>query len=691
MASIRMAGRLKTAARANKPHIQYAKETSILKPKPLGVSDSDWPCFVLTDATVYRRDGKTIANPLHCLLEGPMVIKGKLVIDEEDKDTVSKLVNRHQRTANIEITGSDRYSIGYAPTAFWVSGTAGWFEINPSPEYAAMYKEVQEAITLYYSVIMVYEDYQELCEGLSEKNKKKKKTAPPLPPPPTLDDILFQYAITLGNGIFRDEAEARCHKWAQFLIGHFSKELENFACDKTLFARWMRESHPNVAQKIKDANAGLIAPAPIPPVVVPVNIPPDPSPRQNRSAGSSVMSSARNSEDVEMSSDVSTHRKVSIKPTTKPRLVSNTPIPLPSYTQYTIRQAPHSQSPATPELPPRVESEPSSAAEPFSAIDRLIEVFKEGAEDNKTDMRFAEVSKLTQAIYFKCRIKVFATTTKILKYYAKDVLPAFPTEWRGSPAYKWLEKMASEPRRLPEGMTVDGLASQLERRKQKLKQQPVFRPPAIEPRPRARKSTRDSDDEQPPPQGKRPPVVGVRKSGKGAVLRPTASKKRPASLMDDDGDDGMVDGTRPGKKLSKRNRGTVEDHSDADDDDDGEVTLTSSQIPKVAVRVVVHSERLPTLSPSGPNGTWVCDQDGCGHVVREAEDQAGQELIKSHFEWHQKQVEKINLAMAESRGHMPINHLLDKLQELGKKTLQKKLENGVPPSKVLPIKRKLLI
>lgn len=59
-----------------------------------------------------------------------------------------------------------------------------------------MYREVQEGITLYYSVIMVYEEYEKLCE-----KRRKKKKAPP--PPPTLDDILFRVRRSLVQSLKR--------------------------------------------------------------------------------------------------------------------------------------------------------------------------------------------------------------------------------------------------------------------------------------------------------------------------------------------------------------------------------------------------------------------------------------------------------------------------------------------------------
>lgn len=51
------------------------------------------------------------------------------------------------------------YSIGYGPwPAVWVSGKAGWFLIYPAPEYEVMYESVCEGITLYYLLLLAYEN-----------------------------------------------------------------------------------------------------------------------------------------------------------------------------------------------------------------------------------------------------------------------------------------------------------------------------------------------------------------------------------------------------------------------------------------------------------------------------------------------------------------------------------------------------
>lgn len=73
-----------TVATVDDSQIRWAKESSILKPSPRDVPDNDWPCYVLTDATIYRKDGKTLANPLLVHLQGPLVIRGLLEVDDDD-------------------------------------------------------------------------------------------------------------------------------------------------------------------------------------------------------------------------------------------------------------------------------------------------------------------------------------------------------------------------------------------------------------------------------------------------------------------------------------------------------------------------------------------------------------------------------------------------------------------------------
>jgi hypothetical protein len=46
--------------------------------------------------------------------------------------------------------------------------------------------------------------------------------------------------VGAGDGVTRDEAEARYIKWTQFLLSHFPKDNE-VAWEGTPFAKWIKE------------------------------------------------------------------------------------------------------------------------------------------------------------------------------------------------------------------------------------------------------------------------------------------------------------------------------------------------------------------------------------------------------------------------------------------------------------------
>ena len=74
----------------------------------------------------------------------------------------------------IEIRKSAIYSIGEAEDGrplIWVSGAGGWYEINPSASYKRMYTTICEAITMYYTVVDIYE------KSRPRKGKKSKPQA----------------------------------------------------------------------------------------------------------------------------------------------------------------------------------------------------------------------------------------------------------------------------------------------------------------------------------------------------------------------------------------------------------------------------------------------------------------------------------------------------------------------------------
>lgn len=126
------------------------------------------------------------------------------------------------------------YSIGYGPwPVAWVGGRAGWFEINPAQEYAQMFEDVCEGITLYYTLMDIY------TEAMESYIKTKQYKALQMP----IDTLLFKYAVALGDGVTLAEAKQRCQKHALFLLAHLPRESE-FKWHLTSFHKWLNDDQP---------------------------------------------------------------------------------------------------------------------------------------------------------------------------------------------------------------------------------------------------------------------------------------------------------------------------------------------------------------------------------------------------------------------------------------------------------------
>ena len=135
-----------------------------------------------------------------------------------------------------------------------------------------------------------------------------------------------------------------------------------------------------------------------------------------------------------------------------------------------------------------------------------------------------------------------------------------------------------------------------------------------------------------------------------------------------------IDETDPPKKSTKKSKYFSNDDSDddagassvAEEEDDDEQERASTGSGSVS-RLVIRTDKLPSTTPKGPNGTWTCEEPGCGHVVRAADDKEGQTLIHAHFEEHEQEardeseaaaLKRVNLAKQEAGRNMPIEYVL---------------------------------
>lgn len=150
--------------------------------------------------------------------------------------------------------------------------------------------------------------------------------------------------------------------------------------------------------------------------------------------------------------------------------------------------------------------------------------------------------------------------------------------------------------------------------------------------------------------GKRPArTLGVKSS-----LRLVAtSKKRPHSEVESDSESDNL--------HLKKSHYFVDGEDDGEDDveDGGSASSEGSEedADNEPIKIVLRADKIPSTLPHGPDETWVCDQYGCDYVVRGGDEIKCKERIATHFKEHESQMQRVNLALTESRGQLPVKYV----------------------------------
>lgn len=317
-----------------------------------------------------------------------------------------------------------------------------------------------------------------------------------------------------------------------------------------------------------------------------------------------------------------------------------------------------------PVIPPPRRAQPVAPSTPISGspslpvqaehedpVKLLLEVLEEILEANGGNPQTLKDGKIHTEMYLRCTIKQYSAAREITQFYAKSLLNELPQKWNPSPFWDWLTSVVNQPFE-PKLLTKDQIPTQCRRRKKKDKSS--SRP----------KEDRKDEVIRPRGAGKRWPPSTL--TPRPAALRPGASAKRPAVYHSDDEDERA--------RKAARTSQDSEDEDEEEENDDADATSDSANAstnnvgvaalatptpapPLETARLVVRAERIPSMSPSGPNGTWRCEEDSCNYIVRSAEEPEGKDLIAKHFQEHASRAEKLDLALTEgTRGHMPIKY-----------------------------------
>lgn len=284
---------------------------------------------------------------------------------------------------------------------------------------------------------------------------------------------------------------------------------------------------------------------------------------------------------------------------------------------------------------------------PQDPIRFLRDLLEEILEEFDGDTSRVKDGTVHSKMYIKCSMQ-YPVCKEVIHFYAKALAASLPSKWYDSPFFAYLQEQRNKPWE-PEHLTRNTVALQLVRRKKKKHTAT----------PRSRNGRLDPIPGRGQGAGKHFPGTPRPSS----ALRPGPSAKRPMSYDDEDGDG------RPPKLPRTSPDSDSDEEVDSDDEEvdnssdhavatqSGANTTPVPIVPTETVRIVVRAERIPTMSPSGPNGTWKCEEEGCNYIVRSAEEPEGKALIENHYQEHTDRVKKISLALAEgTRGHLPIKY-----------------------------------
>lgn len=619
-----MAGRRRRAAAPT--GIQYHAELKVLRPDT-GLDDEqdeDVAEPVLEEAAVFKMDGTTMANVLEMTAHGPFIVRGKLIVDTPKSRR--RLFNPKVKSIYIEISQSTQYSIGWGfrgnpCPSVWIAGASGWMEITPSRQYRPIYDKMMEGITLYYRIQDAYNDL------IGSKTGAKRAAVMTKTP---IREIFFKYAHRVGDGVLLPEVERRCDDHALFLLDQFSKEMkENFDWTECGFVRYMKERHPHRQQELDRAQARATKNG-----VFTTKMEAATRTTQAQTEQQLVDETRDDDEMGQESEQVWQGRQGQQRAALRTR---NSRRP----------------SPNPPELAPPTGS--FASRRPAEVAPFLANFINEVADEAGGNPHKHKHTKYAHKMYMDCRIKDHKCCKEILSLYAPDLLQLLDrAKFGGSPFWQYLETEAASPPTRLEYISLEQIPNQLVRRV-KVMAKPANTGPGS---PAVLTPSSHNQSEAPRPQY----------SGKVPGLR-LATRKRP---REDEGnyESSDIDSRASHARETTRKRAIPQTRRAIDDDDDSSDSDSSSVAKGNNVsKIVLKSYPMQTDKPKGPRGTWICEEDGCGHVVRSALEPEQRQLVLQHMREHTS-AKGVRARQAEQEGRLnglPIQNLLDKILKEGKK------------------------
>lgn len=302
---------------------------------------------------------------------------------------------------------------------------------------------------------------------------------------------------------------------------------------------------------------------------------------------------------------------------------------------------------------PSFSGEPRSDSTALKLYDAIIDANAPNPVSKVT------ISSISSKVYFKYKFTAYKGAGEAMRYYAQELVRLMEedseraAQWKASPIYQELSAIdrPMEPHEL-QLLTPAKIEKSLVRRNA----QP-FQPRKKEPnaeKPSKMPTAGKSESEAPSRRGRPPAKTG------GLRLASAVPKKRFQGDYDS-GSNGRA------SKSSRRSHGPDYDEDDfgegsveaeAEADEDLSERLSDGEPDQQAVRLTIDVEDVPSTRPSGPDGKWLCQEEGCGHAVGGADGVEGQLAIREHLHEHEHEAtnERMKLAITEGHatGHRPI-------------------------------------
>ncbi|KAJ4349237.1 hypothetical protein N0V95_004726 [Ascochyta clinopodiicola] len=221
----------------------HIPESDVLKPIGPSVSEDAWPEFVLSDASVvYENSGKP-ANLLAAYADVPLKVQGRLQSPPRGRSDC--LVKKPYKPTDIVVRNVTRYAYAEFPDktfVIWALGEAGWFEIQPQPQYKAIYDDMVQAVQLLYFVTDIYNEPRKRGGG------------------PSASLIYREYAEDERSACTNPaEAEQIFHKHRNFLLMSFLQRTNSIGWSNTPLYQTMRRQFPNDFETCKARHEGRFA------------------------------------------------------------------------------------------------------------------------------------------------------------------------------------------------------------------------------------------------------------------------------------------------------------------------------------------------------------------------------------------------------------------------------------------------